>query len=47
MKNLKKLLPLTMAAAMTITALPTVVYADSTKVVTLGADLTEDQRTSM
>lgn len=36
-----------MAAAMTITALPTVVYADSTKVVTLGADLTEDQRTSM
>ncbi len=36
-----------MAAAMTITALPTVAYADSTKVVTLGADLTEDQRTSM
>lgn len=32
---------------MTITALPTVVYADSTKVVTLGANLTEDQRTSM
>ncbi len=47
MKNLKKLLPLTMAAAITITALPTVAYADSTKVVTLGADLTEDQRTSM
>ncbi len=36
-----------MVAAMTITALPTVAYADSTKVVTLGADLTEDQRTSM
>ena len=36
-----------MAVTMTITALPTVVYADSTKVVTLGADLTEDQRTSM
>ena len=36
-----------MAAAMTITALPTVVYADSTKVVTLGANLTEDQRASM
>lgn len=32
---------------MTITALPTVVYADSTKVVTLGANLTEDQRASM
>lgn len=47
MKNLKKLLPLTLAAAMTITALPTVAYADSTKVVTLGADLTDDQRTSM
>lgn len=36
-----------MAVTMTITALPTVVYADSTKVVTLGANLTEDQRTSM
>ena len=47
MKNLKKLLPLTMAVTMTITALPTVVYADSTKVVTLGANLTEDQRASM
>lgn len=47
MKNFKKILPLTLAAAVTITALPTVAYADSTKVVTLGADLTEDQRTSM
>lgn len=36
-----------MAVTMTITALPTVVYADSTKVVTLGANLTEDQRASM
>ncbi len=36
-----------MAAAMMISALPTVAYADSSKVVTLGADLTEEQRTSM
>ncbi len=36
-----------MAAAMTITALPTAAYADSSKVVTLGADLTEEQCTSM
>ncbi len=47
MNNFKKILPVTMAAAMMISALPTVAYADSSKVVTLGADLTEEQRTSM
>lgn len=48
MKKFKKLIPVTLAAVMTCTAMPAVVYADSAaNVVTLGADLTEDQRNSM
>lgn len=47
MRKFKKLIPVTLAAVMTCTAMPAVAYADNANVVTLGADLTEDQRTSM
>lgn len=47
MKRFKKILPVTMAAIITCISVPAVAYADNAKVVTLGADLTEEQRTSM
>lgn len=47
MKKLKKVMPLMLAAALTCTSLPMVAKADSTKVVTLGTDLTAEQKTSM
>lgn len=47
MRKFKKLIPVTLAAIMTCTAMPAVAYADNANVVTLGADLTEDQRASM
>ena len=47
MRKFKKLIPVTLAAVMTSTAMPAVAYADNANVVTLGADLTEDQRASM
>lgn len=47
MRKFKKLIPVTLAAVMTCTAMPAVAYADNANVVTLGADLTEDQRASM
>lgn len=47
MKNFKKLIPVTLAAVMTCVSMPAVAYADNANVVTLGADLTAEQRTSM
>jgi len=47
MKKMKKIIPLMLAAALTCTSLPMVAKADSSKVVTLGTDLTAEQKTSM
>ncbi len=47
MKNFKKIVPIIMAAALTCTSFPMAVKADSSKVVTLGANLTAEQKTSM
>ena len=47
MKKLKKALPIMMAATLTCSSIPMVAFADSSKVVTLGANLSEEQKTSM
>ena len=47
MKKFKKVLPVMMAAVPTFGSIPMTVCADSSKVVTLGANLTEEQKTSM
>ena len=47
MKNFKKIVPIIMAATLTCTSFPMAVKADSSKVVTLGANLTAEQKTSM
>lgn len=43
----RKLLPVTLALSMTLTFAPLTALADSSKVVTLGANLTNDQKMSM
>lgn len=47
MKNMKRIIPVLMAAVLTCTGLPLTARADSAKVVTLGANLTAEQKTSM
>ena len=47
MKKLKRALPVAMAIVLGSTAAPLVVRADSSKVVTLGANLTDSQKDSM
>lgn len=47
MKNMKRIIPVMMAAVLTCTGLPLTARADSAKVVTLGANLTAEQKTSM
>lgn len=47
MKKLKRALPVAMAIVLGSTAAPLVVRADSSKVVTLGANLTDSQKNSM
>ena len=47
MKKLKRALPVAMAVVLGSTAAPLVVRADSSKVVTLGANLTDSQKNSM
>ena len=47
MKNMKRIIPVMMAAVLTCTGLPLTAKADSAKVVTLGANLTAEQKTSM
>lgn len=47
MKRLKKALPVAMAVVLGSTAAPLVVRADSSKVVTLGANLSDSQKNSM
>lgn len=47
MKKMKRTLPVIMAAALCTASLPLAVQADSSNVVTLGANLTQEQKTSM
>lgn len=47
MKKFRKVIPLAMAMTLTISSLPLIAQADNSKVVTLGADLSADQKTSM
>ncbi|MGN1267567.1 MAG: DUF1002 domain-containing protein [Dorea sp.] len=47
MKNFRKSLPIILSAALLCSAMPVTVQADSSKVVTLGANLSEEQKTSM
>ena len=47
MKKFKKILPVMMAAVLSVSGLPMIARADSSKVVTLGANLSEDQKNSM
>ena len=47
MKNLKRALPVAMAVVLGSTAAPLVVKADSSKVVTLGANLSDSQKLPM
>lgn len=47
MKKMKKLVPYVIALSLTFSALPLTVQADSSKVVTLGANLSEEQKRNM
>lgn len=47
MMKFKKTLPILLSATLLVSAVPFTVKADGTKVVTLGANLSEDQRASM
>ncbi len=47
MKKMKRTLPVILAAVLCTASLPLAVQADSSKVVTLGANLTGEQKTSM
>lgn len=47
MKKFKKIVPVAMIASLVIASLPLTVQADSSKVVTLGANLSDEQKASM
>ena len=47
MKNLRKIIPFMLIMTLTCASLPIAAQADSSKVVTLGANLSEEQKTSM
>ena len=47
MKNLRKIIPFILIMTLTCASLPMAAQADSSKVVTLGANLSEEQKTSM
>ncbi|MCU0079638.1 DUF1002 domain-containing protein [Extibacter muris] len=47
MKKFKKIIPVMMAAVLAFVSVPFTTLADSSKVVTLGANLTEEQKKSM
>ena len=47
MKKFKRIVPAAMIASLAIASLPLTVQADSSKVVTLGANLSEEQKASM
>ena len=47
MKKIKRLIPCVMALTLAVSGLPLTVQADSSKVVTLGANLSDDQKANM
>ncbi len=47
MKKLRRILPLILSVALLCTCIPAVAKADGSKVVTIGADLSSDQKNSM
>lgn len=47
MKKIKRIIPCVMALALTVSSLPLTVQADNAKVVTLGANLSEEQKANM
>lgn len=47
MKKTKKIVPFVVVLALTVSTLPLTVQADNSKVVTLGANLTDDQKANM
>ena len=47
MKNMKRFVPAVMAAALICTSLPMTARADGAKIVTIGANLTDEQKQSM
>ncbi len=47
MKKMKRVIPMILAMALVCTSIPLTAKADGSKVVTLGADLSEEQKTSM
>ena len=47
MKRFKKAVPFVMAVALTVSALPLTAMADNSKVVTLGANLSDEQKANM
>ncbi|MCI8666019.1 MAG: DUF1002 domain-containing protein [Dorea sp.] len=47
MKNMRKIIPVIMAATLICTSLPMAAQADGAKVVTIGANLTDEQKKSM
>ena len=47
MKKLKRIVPCVMALSLAVSGLPLTAHADNSKVVTLGANLTEEQKTNM
>lgn len=47
MKKFKKIIPLALAVTLTCASLPMIARADSSKVVTIGTNLSDDQKKSM
>ena len=47
MKKLKRIAPCVMALTLAVSGLPLTAQADNAKVVTLGANLTDEQKTNM
>ena len=47
MKKFKKVIPLAMAIALSVSSLPLIAQADNSKVVTLGADLSDEQKVNI
>lgn len=47
MKKFKKIIPLALAVTLTCASLPMIANADSSKVVTIGTNLSDDQKKSM
>ena len=47
MRKMKRIIPVMLAAVLTCASMPMVAKADNSKVVTLGANLSDEQKKSM